>query len=102
MEHPLFSIRNPNRVRALIGAFAHANPIHFHRVDGAGYAFVAEQVLLLDRLNPQVAARLAKAFSRWKKYDPARQTLMQQQLNRIASSKEISRDLYEVVTKSLN
>jgi aminopeptidase N len=100
-EHPLFSIRNPNRVRAVIGAFAHSNPLHFHRADGAGYAFVAEQVLVLDRLNPQVAARLAKAFSRWKKYDPARQSLMQQQLKHIASSKGISRDLYEVVTKSL-
>jgi aminopeptidase N len=101
MEHPLFAIRNPNRVRALIGAFAHSNPLHFHRADGAGYAFVADQVLVLDRLNPQVAARLAKAFSRWKKYDPARQSLMQQQLIRIASRKEISRDLYEVITKSL-
>jgi aminopeptidase N len=101
MEHPLFSIRNPNRVRALIGAFAHSNPIHFHRADGAGYAFVAEQVLVLDRLNPQIAARLAKAFSRWKKYDPTRQSCMQQQLKQLASSKEISRDLYEVVTKSL-
>ena len=101
MEHPRFSIQNPNRVRALIGAFAHGNPIQFHRADGAGYAFVAERVLVLDRLNPQVAARLAKAFSRWKKYDPARQLLMQQQLKHIASSKEISKDLYEVVTKSL-
>jgi aminopeptidase N len=101
MGHPLFSIRNPNKVRALIGAFAHSNPLHFHRADGAGYALVAEQVLVLDRLNPQVAARLAKAFSRWKKYDPARQSLMQQQLTRIAFSKEISRDLYEVVNKSL-
>ena len=67
--HPAFDLRNPNRARALLHAFAMDNPLHFHAADGSGYRWVAEQVVALDRLNPQVASRLARAFDRWKKYD---------------------------------
>jgi aminopeptidase N len=102
LEHALFSIRNPNKVRALIGAFAHSNPTQFHRVDGAGYEFIADQVLQLDSLNPQVAARLVRAFSRWRRYPSNRQTLMQRQLERIMGASGLSKDVYEIVSKSLN
>lgn len=100
-QHPLFSIRNPNKVRALIGAFAHGNPTQFHRIDGKGYVFIADQVLQLDELNPQVAARLARAFSRWKRHEPNRRALMRDQLKRIKRSPGLSKDVYEIVSKSL-
>jgi aminopeptidase N len=100
MEHPHFAIRNPNKVRSLIGAFCGQNHINFHSADGAGYEFLADQVLKLDQLNPQIAARLLTPLTRWKKYDPARQSLMQVQLQRIKASDKLSSDVYEVVQKS--
>jgi len=102
MGHAAFSLRNPNKVRSLIGSFAHANPAGFHREDGAGYRFVAAQVLELDRLNPQVAARLVSAFTRWRRYDEHRQALMRHELERILAAKALSEDVYEIVSKSLN
>ena len=101
MNHPLFSIRNPNKVRSLIGAFAHGNPINFHRSDGNGYVFVADRVLELDKLNPQVASRLVRAFSRWKKHESLRKGLMRRQLERMVANSKLSKDVYEVVSKSL-
>jgi aminopeptidase N len=101
MEHPLFSIKNPNKVRALIGAFAQGNPVCFHAKDGAGYAFLASRIIELDRLNPQIAARLSKVFSQWRRYDKTRQNLMQSELARILSQPKLSRDVYEVVERSL-
>jgi aminopeptidase N len=101
LGHEAFRLGNPNRVRALIGAFAMGNPTGFHRADGAGYAFVAEQVLALDPLNPQVAARILGAFSRWRRYDPARQALMQAGLERVLAAPNLSRDTYEIASKSL-
>ncbi|MDD3517267.1 MAG: aminopeptidase N [Chromatiales bacterium] len=101
MAHPGFSIRNPNRVRAVIGAFAHGNPLHFHAADGSGHAFVAEHVMALDALNPQVAARMAKVFTAWRRYDAPRQASMRAQLEHIAARPQLSRDLYEVVSRSL-
>jgi len=101
MGHPLFSLRNPNKVRALIGAFAQANPTGFHRRDGAGYRFLAERVIELDTMNPQVAARLVKAFGRWRRYDTDRQDMMQQELQRIMAHEGLSQDVYEIVAKSL-
>ena len=92
---------NPNRVRALIGAFA-ANSVNFHDPSGRGYAFIGEQVLALDAFNPQVAARLAKGFSRWRLYEPRRSELMGQQLERLAEAPRLSRDVYEIVSKSLD
>lgn len=101
MGHPAFTIRNPNRVRALVGAFAHGNPAFFHDLSGAGYAFVADRVLELDALNPQVAARMISPFSRWRRYDSDRQQLMRQQLERIQARDSLSSDVGEIVQKSL-
>jgi aminopeptidase N len=100
-QHPAFSIKNPNKVRALIGAFCNGNPAQFHARDGGGYAFLAEHVIALDALNPQVAARLSNAFSQWRRYDEQRQELMKQQMERVLATPGLSRDVYEVLSKSL-
>ncbi len=100
MGDPAFSIRNPNKVRALIGAFV-GNVVRFHASDGTGYAFLADRVLELDPLNPQVAARMLRAMARWRRYDPARQALMRRELERVAVAPGLSRDSYEVAAKSL-
>ena len=100
MAHPAFSLRNPNKVRSLIGAFCNANPVRFHDVSGEGYRFLADQVLALDPLNPQIAARLLRAMARWRRYDEPRQRLMQAQLERIMAAK-VSKDVYEIAAKSL-
>jgi len=99
-QHPVFTIKNPNKVRALIGAFA-SNPVRFHDTDGEGYAFVADQIITLDPLNPQIASRLLSAFTLWRRYDDNRKTLMRAQLERIAAAPILSKDVYEVVSKSL-
>ncbi|HMM13922.1 MAG TPA: aminopeptidase N C-terminal domain-containing protein, partial [Parvibaculum sp.] len=101
IEHPAFTIRNPNKVRALIGSFATANQLRFHAADGAGYALVADKVLELDPLNPQVAARLLGAFKSWRQLEPGRRKLMSRQLQRIAGTEGISRDVFEIATKTL-
>lgn len=101
MSHPAFSIRNPNKVRALVGAFCAQNPLHFHDVSGAGYEFLADRIIELNALNPQIAARQLTPLTRWKKYDLTRQQLMREQLQRIAAQKDLSKDVYEVVAKSL-
>jgi aminopeptidase N len=101
MKHPGFSIRNPNRVRALIGAFASGNPLRFHAPDGSGYGFLARRVLELDALNPQVAARLVKPLTRWRHYEPGRRDLMRESLQGIAANEKLSPDLFEIVSKSL-
>jgi aminopeptidase N len=101
LGHEAFTLANPNRVRALIGAFAHGNPTGFHRNDGAGYGFVADHVLALDQRNPQVASRLAQSFGRWRRYDRARQDLMRAQLERMLAAPKLSRDVYEIASKSL-
>ena len=99
--HPVFNIKNPNKVRALVGAFCNANPARFHAADGEGYAFTGDFILRLDPINPQVTARLAAAFSQWRRYDGARQVLMRTQLQRILAAPGLSRDVYEIVSKSL-
>jgi aminopeptidase N len=101
MGHEAFNIKNPNKVRALIGAFGQANPFHFHAADGSGYTFLADQVLALNDFNPQIAARLVAAFARWRKYDPSRQAGMRRQLERILAAPALSPDVYEIATKSL-
>mgnify|MGYP003701140363 CR=1 FL=1 len=101
MAHPAFSLRNPNKVRALIGSFATANQLRFHEADGEGYRFVAEQVLALDKINPQVAARLLGAFKSWRQFEPVRQAHMRETLEGIVSQAELSRDVYEIATKTL-
>ena len=100
LGHPVFNMKNPNKVRALIGAFA-SNALRFHDGSGAGYAFVADQVLVLDPMNPQIAARLVSAFTMWKRYDGKRQGLMRRELERIKGTPKLSKDVYEVVSKSL-
>ncbi len=101
MQHPAFTLKNPNKVRALIGAFANQNLVNFHRADGAGYRFLADQVIVLNKLNPQIASRLLAPLTRWRKYDVGRQGLMKTELERILASGELSSDVYEVVSKSL-
>ena len=98
--HPAFDLRNPNKVYALIRTFC-ANQRHFHAADGSGYAFAADQILALDPLNPQIAARLARAFDRWKKFDAGRQAHARTQLQRIRAGRNLSKDTLEVVTKAL-
>ena len=102
MRHPAFSLKNPNLVRSLIGRFCAANPINFHQADGSGYRFLAEQVLVLDELNPQIAARLLQNMSRWRRFDESRQNLMREQLERIAGHKGLSKDVYEIAERSLH
>jgi aminopeptidase N len=99
--HPLFSLKNPNKVRALIGAFAASNLVNFNRPDGKGYDFVASRVLELDRFNPQIAARLLSAFRSWKTLEPQRRRLAKKTLARIARSKPLSPDVLEIVGKML-
>jgi aminopeptidase N len=101
MGHPAFRFSNPNRVRALIGTFAGANPLAFHQAGGDAYRFLAEQILALDPHNPQIAARLAARLSHWRRYDQQRQQLMRAELHKIAAAPKLSRDVYEVVNKSL-
>jgi aminopeptidase N len=101
MSHPIFSLKNPNRVRALVGAFAIGNPLRFHDRTGAGYRLVREVVQTLDSLNPQTAARMAAAFENWRRYDAERQRLMRAELEAIASGTGLSANLYEMVTKML-
>ncbi|WP_269619310.1 aminopeptidase N [Zhongshania sp. BJYM1] len=101
MSHPAFEIRNPNKVRALIGAFCGQNGVNFHREDGAGYRFLADQVLVLNRSNPQIASRLLVPLTKWRKYLPAAQQLMRSELQRVLAEPELSSDVFEVVSKSL-
>ncbi len=102
MQHPAFSIKNPNKVRAVIGVFAHGNATGFHAADGSGYQFVADRIIELNKLNPQIAARLASCFNRWRSYTQDRQELMCRQLEQIAGSGKLSPDVFEVVTNALN
>ncbi|MBP5076104.1 aminopeptidase N [Pseudomonas chlororaphis] len=101
MQHKAFNIKNPNKVRALIGAFAGQNLINFHAADGSGYRFLADLVIQLNGFNPQIASRQLAPLTRWRKYDSARQALMKGELERIRASGELSSDVFEVVSKSL-
>ena len=101
MQHPAFTMKNPNKVRALIGAFAGQNLINFHAADGSGYRFLADLVIELNALNPQIASRQLSPLTRWRKYDSKRQALMKAELERILASGPLSSDVYEVVSKSL-
>jgi aminopeptidase N len=101
MQHPAFNIKNPNKVRALIGAFAGQNLINFHAADGSGYRFLADLVIELNGFNPQIASRQLAPLTRWRKYDSARQALMKAELERILASGNLSADVFEVVSKSL-
>jgi aminopeptidase N len=100
VNHPQFTIKDPNKARSVIGAFCVANPRNFHALDGEGYAFLTQMLLILDKINPQIAARMANPFTRWRRYDEPRRILMHNQLEHLSRS-QLSRDLSEVVFKSL-
>ncbi|KAG0609811.1 hypothetical protein M758_7G015800 [Ceratodon purpureus] len=100
LEHPAFDIRNPNKVYSLIGGFC-ASAVNFHAKDGSGYKFLADVVLQLDKLNPQVASRMVSAFSRWRRFDEERQALSKAQLERITSMNGLSDNVFEIASKSL-
>jgi aminopeptidase N len=101
LAHPAFDLRNPNKVRSVIGAFSAGNAINFHRADGAGYGFLAAQVLTLDTLNPQVAARLLMPLTRWRKYPSARAQAMRAALEQVLAAPGLSKDSLEIASKAL-
>lgn len=102
MDHEAFSMGNPNKIRSLIGSFCSLNHAAFHRPDGKGYSFLADQIEKLNRLNPQIAARLVGPLVNFRRYEKNQRELMKGQLQRIMDHKELSSDVYEIVAKSLN
>jgi aminopeptidase N len=100
-DHPDFDLRNPNRVRALVGSFAGANQVRFHDASGAGYRFLADTIIALDPMNGQVAARIVSPLGQWRRMDPMRQLLMQQELRRILALPGLTTNTFEMVSKSL-
>jgi aminopeptidase N len=101
LEHESFDIKNPNKVRSVIGAFAGQSLINFHAPDGAGYQLLADKIILLNRLNPQIASRLVSPLSKWSRYIDSQAQQMKRQLQRIMAEEDLSKDVYEVVSKSL-
>lgn len=101
MRHKVFNLKNPNKVRSLIGVFAGQNAYHFHNPDGSGYEFIAQQVIALNDMNPQVASRLVRTLMRWKHYVDPCGIKMREQLEVIAAHKNLSKDVFEIVSKSL-
>jgi aminopeptidase N len=101
MGHSQFTINNPNRVRSLIGTFSFFNVAGFHNIDGTGYKFIADYLIKLNEVNPQIAARIITPLIQWQKVDITRQQLMQHQLMRIGDTKGLSKDLFEKITNSL-
>lgn len=100
-EHASFDRKNPNRARALLGTFGMRNQVHFHSIGGRGYEFLADEVIAIDRLNPQVASRLVSAFNNWRRFDAERQELQRVQLQRIAAVEQLSKDVGEIVGRAL-
>lgn len=100
-KHPAFDIKNPNKVYSLVGGFCHRNPIRFHAADGGGYQLLTDFVLQLDVLNPQIAARMVTAFSDFRRYDKNRQQMIHHELESITKCKTISKNVSELVNKSL-
>jgi len=101
MQHDAFTMLNPNRMRSVVVAFAFQSNVNFHRKDGRGYTFLADQVIELNSINPQMAARVLKPLTGWRKYDQARQELMKAQLNRILAEENLSPDVFEIASKSV-
>jgi aminopeptidase N len=100
-QHPAYDGKNPNKIRALIASFCNSNAINFHADAGAGYTFLADQIIVLNTQNPQIASRLLTPLTKWKKYSPERQHLMKAELERIMAEPALSKDVFEVVSKSL-
>ncbi len=101
MEHPAFDMSVPNRVRSLIGAFSQANAVEFHRLSGQGYELLADVVIKLNDTNPQIAARLLLPLIQWKKYNSARQQMMKAQLQRVANTQNLAKDIFEITERGL-
>ncbi|NTV48478.1 MAG: aminopeptidase N [Geobacteraceae bacterium] len=101
LNHPAFELTNPNRFRSLVGTFSQGNQVRFHDPGGAGYRFLADQLLRLIPVNPQVSARLMAPLTAWRRFEPGRRALMREQLQRIQAVPNLPVDVYEVVTKSL-
>ena len=100
-QHPDFTLKNPNRVRSLLGAFSVRNQVQFHAADGRGYCLLADHVLELDARNPQAAARLPGPLGHWQRFDAGRRERMREQLARIVGQSGLSRDVLELTTKAL-
>jgi aminopeptidase N len=100
-QHPAYDARNPNKLRSLVATFCGQNSINFHNNDGSGYRFLADQIILLNKQNPQIASRLLTPLTRWKRFDSSRQQMMRTEMERISSSGDLSKDVYEVLSKSL-
>ncbi|MDO8343207.1 MAG: aminopeptidase N [Cellvibrio sp.] len=99
--HAAYDGKNPNKIRALVASFCNGNAINFHADAGAGYKFLADQIIVLNTQNPQIASRLLTPLTKWKKYSPGRQELMKAELERIMAESNLSKDVFEVVSKSL-
>jgi aminopeptidase N len=102
MQHADFSLRNPNRARSLIFSYCSANPAGFHRADAAGYVYWSEQVLALDAINPQVAARLARAMDRWSRLAEPYRSAAHVAIERVAAKADLSNDVREVIGRALS
>jgi len=100
-QHSAFNLKNPNKVYALIRSFTSENQAQFHDISGAGYAFLTDIILELDPINSNVAARLVKSYTLWRKYDAQRQALLKAQLETIYNAPRLSKPVYEIVSKSL-
>ncbi|MDO6804456.1 aminopeptidase N C-terminal domain-containing protein, partial [Wenyingzhuangia sp. 1_MG-2023] len=101
LEHEAFDWRNPNKIRSVIGAFANQALCHFHAQDGSGYRLLADAVIRLNATNPQIASRLLTPLTKWRRLVPALSEQMKEQLERVAAQPDLSRDVYEIVSKSL-
>jgi aminopeptidase N len=101
LADPSLEMTNPNRIRALVGAFANGNQTQFNRADGAGYEFLADFCLGFDRRNPQVTARLLVTFRSWRALEPVRRRRAEAALRRIAAASDLSRDTRDIITRTL-
>jgi aminopeptidase N len=101
LDHSAFSMTNPNKIRSLIGGFVNANHVNFHATNGSGYEFLTQQILDLNSVNPQIAARLVTPLTRWKKYPEPNRQQMRDALQNIANEPNLVKDVYEIATKSL-
>jgi aminopeptidase N len=99
--HPAFDPKNPNRMRALVQTFVAGNPARFHDPSGAGYRFLADQILAADRYNPMVAARLVEPLGGWRRFKPELAALMREQLQRIVDTQGLSKNVYEMASRAL-
>ncbi|WP_286238183.1 aminopeptidase N [Neptuniibacter halophilus] len=101
MQHPAFDAKNPNKLRSVISVFCAQNPVNFHAADGSGYRFLAQQIIQLNKQNPQIASRMLTPLTRWKKFPQQRQKLMIEALESVRDCGELSKDVFEVISKSL-